>query len=83
VERGEGLSVHLGGCGPGVPPEEQGRTWRRLYRGDHSRSQRGLGLGLSVVKARVEAHGDRVAVANHFSGGAVFTVGLPATAGMS
>jgi heavy metal sensor kinase len=63
--------------GPGVPPEEQERIWQRLYRGDHSRSQRGLGLGLSVVKALVEAHGGAVAVANHPAGGAIFTVELP------
>lgn len=63
--------------GPGIPPGEQDKIWRRLYRGDHSRSQRGLGLGLSVVKALIEAHGGRVAVANHPAGGAVFTVELP------
>jgi heavy metal sensor kinase len=63
--------------GPGVPPEEQEKIWQRLYRGDHSRSQRGLGLGLSVVKALVEAHGGTVAVANHPAGGAVFTAELP------
>ena len=62
--------------GPGVPAEEREKIWQRLYRGDHSRSQRGLGLGLSVVKALVEAHGGRVAVANHPEGGAVFTVEL-------
>jgi len=63
--------------GPGIPAEEQEKIWRRLYRGDQSRSQRGLGLGLSVVKAVVEAHGGYVAVANHAEGGAEFTVALP------
>src|SRR5439155_16735202 len=33
--------------GVGIPPEEQEKIWLRLYRGDKSRSQRGLGLGLS------------------------------------
>ena len=63
--------------GPGVPPGEQDKIWRRLYRGDQSRSQRGLGLGLSVVKAVVEAHGGQVGVMNHNAGGAVFSVELP------
>jgi signal transduction histidine kinase len=64
--------------GPGIPAEEQDKIWQRLYRGDHSRSQRGLGLGLAMVKALVEAHGGRVTVANQPAGGAVFTVELPA-----
>jgi signal transduction histidine kinase len=63
--------------GPGIPAEEQEKIWQRLYRGDHSRSQRGLGLGLAMVKALVEAHGGRVTVANQPAGGAVFTVELP------
>ena len=37
--------------GQGVPVEEVPRIWDRLYRGDKSRAQRGLGLGLSLVKA--------------------------------
>jgi len=58
--------------GPGVPAAEQPRVWERLYRGDASRSQRGLGLGLSMVRAIVEAHGGRVALRNAEPHGAVF-----------
>ena len=74
--RGSRVAITVRDTGPGVPPGEQEKIWQRLYRGDHSRSQRGLGLGLSVVKALVEAHGGTVAVANHPDGGAVFTIEL-------
>jgi signal transduction histidine kinase len=53
------------------------RIWDRLYRGDSSRSQRGLGLGLSLVKAIIEAHNGNVTVESHLGGGSVFTVRLP------
>ncbi len=74
---GAGLRVTFGDNGVGIPPQEQGRVWERLYRGDRSRSQRGLGLGLSLVKAVVEAHGGRVAVESRPETGTVFTVTLP------
>jgi signal transduction histidine kinase len=60
----------------GIPAEEQDKIWLRLYRGDKSRSQRGLGLGLSLVKAVVEAHGGKVSVASRPGAGAEFTVRL-------
>lgn len=63
--------------GPGVPIEEQARIWERLYRGDHSRSQTGLGLGLSLVRAIVEAHGGKATATNGEKGGAVFEIALP------
>lgn len=63
--------------GPGVPESEQARIWERLYRGDKSRSEAGLGLGLSLVRAVVVAHGGEVAVRNAPAGGAVFEVRLP------
>ncbi len=63
--------------GPGIPTNEQSRVWDRLYRGDQSRTQRGLGLGLSLVKAVVEAHGGHVEVHSRAGQGAAFTVTLP------
>ncbi len=63
--------------GPGVPPAEREAIFRRLYRGDASRSQRGLGLGLSLVKAIVEAHGGTVTVSDAPGGGAQFVVRIP------
>jgi signal transduction histidine kinase len=63
--------------GIGIPPGEQDKIWARLYRGDKSRSQRGLGLGLSLVKAVVEAHDGRVTVTSAVEEGSEFTVILP------
>ena len=63
--------------GIGIPVEEQDKIWSRLYRGDKSRSQRGLGLGLSLVKAVVEAHGGSVTVSSKVDEGSEFTVKLP------
>ena len=62
--------------GPGVPSGEREAIFRRLYRGDASRSRRGLGLGLSLVKAIAEAHGGTVAIDDRRSGGARFTMRL-------
>lgn len=62
--------------GMGIPFEEQEKIWDRLYRGDKSRSQRGLGLGLSLVKAIVHAHQGEVQVASLQGEGSVFTVRL-------
>jgi signal transduction histidine kinase len=62
--------------GPGIPPQEQPRIWERLYRGDKSRSQRGLGLGLSLVKAVVEAHKGSITVKSEVGQGSTFRVEL-------
>jgi signal transduction histidine kinase len=70
-------AIEVSDTGPGVPAEEREKIWRRLYRSDASRSQRGLGLGLSLVKAIVEAHRGTVAVDDASGGGARFTVRLP------
>jgi signal transduction histidine kinase len=69
--------VRFRDTGFGIAPEEQDKIWARLYRGDKSRSQRGLGLGLSLVKAVVEAHGGQVTVTSEPNRGSEFTVRLP------
>jgi signal transduction histidine kinase len=66
--------------GIGIPPEEQDKIWARLYRGDKSRSQRGLGLGLSLVKAVVEAHDGKATVTSKSGDGAEFMVVIPKVA---
>jgi signal transduction histidine kinase len=63
--------------GAGIPSGEQDKIWDRLYRGDLSRSQRGLGLGLSLVKAIVEAHGGSVGVRSEVNKGSCFTLRFP------
>jgi signal transduction histidine kinase len=79
VKREDGRAVlRVTDSGPGIPADEQPRIWERLFRGDASRAERGLGLGLSLVKAIVEAHGGTVGVESEPGRGATFTVTLAA-----
>lgn len=71
------IRIEVSDNGSGIPEEEQTRIWDRLYRVDKSRSQRGLGLGLSFVKAIVEAHGGEVGVESEQGRGSRFVVQLP------
>jgi signal transduction histidine kinase len=66
--------------GVGIPADEQPRIWDRLFRGDKSRAERGLGLGLSLVKAIIEAHGGTVTVVSEPGQGSTFTMSLPVVA---
>jgi signal transduction histidine kinase len=72
------IAVDFQDTGMGIPAEDFDKIWTRLYRGDKSRSQRGLGLGLSFVKAIVEAHGGKVSVESRVGQGSEFSVVLPA-----
>jgi signal transduction histidine kinase len=63
--------------GIGIPPEEIDKIWDRLYRGDRSRSRRGLGLGLSFVRAIVHALGGTVSVESQPNKGSTFIIRLP------
>jgi signal transduction histidine kinase len=75
---GKDAVVSVADTGRGIPADELPRIWDRLFRGDTSRAERGLGLGLSLVKAIVEAHGGSVSVSSEPGRGSTFTVRLPA-----
>jgi signal transduction histidine kinase len=63
--------------GSGIAPEELIRIWERLYRGKHSGCSRGLGLGLSQVKAIIEAHNGSVEATSEPGTGSMFTIRIP------
>jgi signal transduction histidine kinase len=69
--------IRVRDTGMGISTEDLPRIWDRLYRGDKSRSQKGLGLGLCLVKAVVEAHHGKVEVASQPGNGSLFTIILP------
>jgi signal transduction histidine kinase len=73
---GERVRVEFEDTGMGIAPEEISRIWDRLFRGDRSRSQKGLGLGLSLVRAIVRSHGGEVSVKSEVGKGSTFIVEL-------
>lgn len=75
-QNGNGFVVRIVDNGIGIAPEELAKIWDRLYRSDKSRSESGLGLGLSFVKAIVEAHKGSVDVTSVPGKGSVFSISL-------
>jgi two-component system, OmpR family, sensor kinase len=75
----DGLAVlKISDTGRGIAAEDLPHVFERFYRADKSRAGAGnSGLGLSICKAIVEAHGGTIEVARGENFGAVFTVRLP------
>jgi signal transduction histidine kinase len=73
------LILEVADDGNGIPAKAQPHVFDRFYRVDRGRSrhQGGAGLGLSIVRAVVEAHGGTVTVTSAPAAGARFTVVLP------
>ncbi len=67
--------------GLGIPPSEVERLFEPFFRGEEAQNRqiRGSGLGLSLVKRIVEAHGGRVGVESAPGRGSAFTIALPAS----
>ena len=72
------FDIKLSNGAGGIAEKDMEKIWDRLFRADKSRSQRGLGLGLSLVKAIVEAHEGYVEVKSQLGLGSVFTVAFKA-----
>lgn len=75
----EALSIQVQDEGPGIAESDLSRIFDKYYRSAKTNAQPGVGLGLSVVQAIIEAHDGRINASNHPGGGARFTVTFPGT----
>jgi two-component system sensor histidine kinase KdpD len=74
---GDYVSVAVADRGPGVPSGDEERVFDRFYRGRAGGAGGGVGLGLTVCKGIIEAHGGRIEAANRPGGGAIVRFTLP------
>jgi signal transduction histidine kinase len=83
--RREGLDlvVQIEDDGPGIPEDDLPHLFEPFFRVDRSRSRKtgGYGLGLSICKRIVEAHGGDIQATNNPGRGARFTLTFPARSG--
>jgi signal transduction histidine kinase len=73
-------TVEVADTGMGIPEEEQQALFGRFFRTERAQSQAiaGVGLGLSITKSIVEAHGGRITFTSAVGAGTTFVVELPA-----
>ncbi|WP_437678878.1 sensor histidine kinase [Sorangium sp. So ce131] len=62
--------------GPGLSPGDEEAVFQKFYRG-RGQARRGVGLGLTICRGIVTAHGGRITAENRPQGGALFRVTLP------
>ncbi len=75
---GGSVAFSVSDTGPGIPPGEETRIFERFYKADAARQRGGVGLGLSIARHIVEAHGGKICARNHPAGGACVTFTLSA-----
>jgi two-component system sensor histidine kinase KdpD len=76
---GGALTVQVADDGPGIAEHEREKVFEKFYRGEHTtKSDGGVGLGLTICRAIVRAHGGKISVRDRGGGGALveFTVPL-------
>jgi PAS domain S-box-containing protein len=73
---GEQIRFHVRDTGPGIPPESLAHLFNRFWQGSQKDS-RGVGLGLSIVKGIIEAHGGQLRVESEPGRGSTFSFTVP------
>lgn len=78
IEKNKTFQIDVRDNGPGIPAEHLHRLFERFYRVDKSRTKLsgGSGLGLSIVKHIVQAHGSKIMVQSKIDKGTVFSFKL-------
>ncbi len=71
------LVISVSDHGPGVPPSQREAVFDKFTRGTHESATPGVGLGLAISRAIVEAHHGRIWVDDAPDGGARFSLTLP------
>ena len=79
TQQGAWVEVSIADEGKGIPPGELTQIFEKFYRAGQGDSVVGTGLGLTISKGLVEAHGGRIWAENRPTGGSIFTVALPIT----
>ena len=76
---GQVVIFSVADSGPGILPADLPNIFNPLYRGESSRNRRtgGAGLGLTIARRILLAHGGDLTAANHTDGGAVFSATIP------
>jgi signal transduction histidine kinase len=77
--QGDEIEVRVSDTGEGIPAEDLPNIFERFYRVDKSRARAtgGSGLGLTIAKRLVEAHGGKIAVESELGKGSSFSFILP------
>jgi two-component system sensor histidine kinase KdpD len=74
---GRQLEIDVSDAGPGFPPGREAQLFDKFERGDRESATPGVGLGLAICKAIVEAHGGRISAHNAATGGGCVRIELP------
>ena len=74
--------IEVSDQGVGIPPQDLERVFEKFYRSPHAQHVAGLGLGLSISKGIVEAHGGHIQASNRPTGGLTIRIRLPVRQGV-
>jgi len=79
ASEGDALEIGVTDSGPGLSDDEMAHAFERFWRSDRARSRAegGAGLGLSIAKHLVQAHGGTIRAERAAGGGARFVISLP------